>query len=226
MFNFAQNKTAFTLAEVLITIGIIGVICALTIPNLIQNNFEKRTVSQLREIQSILSQTVRSAEEEYGDVTGWGLTGQNEASALIIAQNLKPYLKIAQDCGTVDNKGACFPLVPYKLLNKKNNSIIYATNKNYYKVKLLNGLSLFWRSGNSIEMSNDEYIDFLIDTNGVLPPNTFGKDVFLFIYEKHSIKPEGAPNTENQNTCNLDGNGIGCAYVILQNQNMNYLHKK
>ena len=66
-----KHKFGFTLAEVLITLGIIGVVAAITIPNLIQNNFEKKTISQLRETQSIISQAVRMAEEEYGDVEGW-----------------------------------------------------------------------------------------------------------------------------------------------------------
>ncbi len=74
MFNKLRyfKNNAFTLAEVLITLGIIGVVAAMTIPNLIQSNFEKRTVTILRETQSILSQAIRMAEEEYGDVSGWG----------------------------------------------------------------------------------------------------------------------------------------------------------
>ena len=156
---FTQAKLAFTLVEILITLGIIGVVAAMTIPNLIQNSIEKRTVSQLREVQSILSQAVRSAEEEYGDVTGWGLTGNNKQSALIIAERLKPYLKLAQDCGTNDNKFNCFPNVKYDLLSKNGKvNTIYATNEKYYKVKLLNGISLFWRAGTPDEMQKDEYI--------------------------------------------------------------------
>lgn len=61
----------FTLAETLITLGIIGVVAAITIPNLQKSYFEK-TVSTLRETQSILSQAIRMAEEENGDVSGWG----------------------------------------------------------------------------------------------------------------------------------------------------------
>ena len=98
---------AFTLAEVLITLGIIGVVAAMTIPNLLQKNFERQTVAKLRAAQSILAQAMRMAEEEYGEVSGLGLTGTNEASAVIIANNLKPFLKIATDCGTMDEKYAC-----------------------------------------------------------------------------------------------------------------------
>lgn len=34
-------KFGFTLAEVLITLGIIGIVAAMTIPTLLQNNYEK-----------------------------------------------------------------------------------------------------------------------------------------------------------------------------------------
>lgn len=97
--KFLSTKThfGFTLAEVLITLGIIGVVAAITIPTLNQRNFEKQTVSKLRETQSIISQAVRMAEQEYGDVDGWGLTGADSKSAIIIADKLKPYLKLAAD---------------------------------------------------------------------------------------------------------------------------------
>ena len=40
-------KKGFTLAEVLITLGIIGVVAALTLPSLITNYRKKQTVAQL-----------------------------------------------------------------------------------------------------------------------------------------------------------------------------------
>lgn len=108
-----MKKTAFTLAEVLITLGIIGIVAAMTIPTLIQKNFEKQTVTKLRETQSILAQTLRMAEEEYGDPTGWGIKN-DEASAIKIANYLKPFFKIATDCGTKDTKYACVTKNSYK----------------------------------------------------------------------------------------------------------------
>ncbi len=219
-------REGFTLAEVLITLGVIGVVAAMTIPNLNQNNFEKKVVSQLRETQSILAQAIRMAEEEYGDVTGWGIETSNKASAILIANNLKPFLKIATDCGTSDTKEACLPKTNYKSLNNTGSTINYNTSTNYYKIKLLNGSSIWWRGGSTAEMAMDEYIDFWIDINGTARPNILGKDLFVFIYEKNSIKAEGAPNTESENTCtNLQSIGWGCAYVVLNNNNMNYLHK-
>lgn len=55
-----KAKFGFTLAEVLITLGIIGVVAAITIPNLIANQQKKAIVSQLMEAQSILNQAVKS----------------------------------------------------------------------------------------------------------------------------------------------------------------------
>lgn len=216
----------FTLAEVLITLGIIGVVAAITIPNLIQNNYEKRTVSLLRQTQSILAQTVRMAEEEYGSVDGWGLDPvvETETGAIIIADKLKPFMKVALDCGTIDSDGKCFPKSVYSGLDKTVWQS-YHNARSYYKLKLNNGVGVAFRA--SAHSANDEHlISFFVDVNGPLLPNVVGKDLFNFHYDKGSIRPVGAPGYWHEGTCNLDQSGWGCAYVVLQNQNMNYLHKK
>lgn len=48
--HFSLKKAAFTLAEVLITLGIIGVVAAMTMPSLIQNYQEKATVTKLKNV--------------------------------------------------------------------------------------------------------------------------------------------------------------------------------
>src|SRR5574344_1363304 len=60
------KKFAFTLAEVLIVLGIIGVVAALTIPNLIKHTQEQETVSQLQKVYTTLSEAYKSAENDYG----------------------------------------------------------------------------------------------------------------------------------------------------------------
>lgn len=216
----------FTLAEVLITLGIIGVVAAITIPNLIQNNFEKRAVSTLLETQSILSQAIRMAEEEYGDVSGWGFKGdQSQKDGITIANNLRAYMKIAIDCGYTDKK-RCIPDTKYKLLNGAM-WYNYTTTTPHYAIKLTNGSSIWFRSSDITEfINNDTYIMFFIDINGQSLPNTVGKDLFLFAYGIEGLKPNGAPGSQVANTCKPGNTGWGCAYVVLQNQNMNYLHKK
>ena len=57
-----NKKFAFTLAEVLITLGIIGVVAAMTLPTLIQNYRKQQTTTQLKATYSILSQAFEHAQ--------------------------------------------------------------------------------------------------------------------------------------------------------------------
>ncbi len=59
------EKKAFTLVEVLITIGIIGVVAALTIPTLIQNSNSKKFTVQFKKSISTLNQAVIGAQAQY-----------------------------------------------------------------------------------------------------------------------------------------------------------------
>ena len=92
-------RVAFTLAEVLITLGIIGVVAALTLPSLIQRNIEKQRVVQLKKAYSELSQAYNLAVEEFGSPTEWGMGRMyEEKSHYIMASNMKKYLKLSEDC--------------------------------------------------------------------------------------------------------------------------------
>ena len=64
----------FTLAEVLITLGIIGVVAAMTMPSLIQKHKEKEYAAKLIKFNSLMSQALITAVSNEGDVTDWGLT--------------------------------------------------------------------------------------------------------------------------------------------------------
>lgn len=217
-----KKELAFTLSEVLITLGIIGVVAAITIPAIMTKYTEIRTVNQLKADQSILSQAIKLSEEEHGNVDGWGLTGANEASAKIIAEKLKPSLKIAIDCGTHDKDGFCVTKKTYKQLNGTNHGEYAITRRDTYKITLMNGSSVWWKG----PQDSFRIITFWVDVNGNKQPNTYGKDLFVFSYENGGIRPLGAPNSASPYTksCTKNGNGWGCAYYILLNGNMNYLH--
>jgi prepilin-type N-terminal cleavage/methylation domain-containing protein len=64
----SKKKAAFTLAEVLITLGIIGVVAAMTIPNLI-SSYQKRVIeTKLKEDYSIIQQVIRANTENDTDI--------------------------------------------------------------------------------------------------------------------------------------------------------------
>lgn len=77
------KKSAFTLAEVLITLGIIGVVAAMTIPTLLAKYQEKQTVTKLKQTYSILSQAIRSVQEDVGTPDDWELSGRNLARMIL-----------------------------------------------------------------------------------------------------------------------------------------------
>ena len=63
----------FTLAEVLVTLGVIGVVAALTIPSIIQNIQKKTIAVQLKHSYAIMSNVFSLAEVDYGEMSSWGL---------------------------------------------------------------------------------------------------------------------------------------------------------
>lgn len=217
---------AFTLAEVLITLGIIGIVAAMTIPNLITKNNEKRTITQLKATQSILAQAFRLSEDEYGDASSWTQEFWSEKGAVEIAEKLKPSLKIALDCGTRDPKGHCIKKTYYRK-NGQKHDINYATDSRYYKIVLLNGTALWWKATDQGERNSGVYMEIWVDTNGTNLPNTWGKDLFVFAYENNGLRPFGAPNSHypfKTHCLPKDSTGYGCTYWVVTNQNMSYLH--
>lgn len=61
----------FTLAEVLVTLGIIGIVAALTIPTLVANYRKKVVVSKLKKVYSDLQQAVKLSEADNGTCDTW-----------------------------------------------------------------------------------------------------------------------------------------------------------
>ena len=85
-----SNSSGFTLAEVLITLGIIGVIAALTLPNLITQYQKSATVQGLKVAYSLLSQAVQKSVSENGEINEWDYS---LSSADFDETYLIPYLK-------------------------------------------------------------------------------------------------------------------------------------
>lgn len=104
-----KEKLAFTLAEVLITLGVIGVVAAITIPRLITSYNKKITETRLAKFYSVFNQAIRLSVAENGDVNTWddywsasgntykdGLAQDNETGVEgAFELYLKPYMQIA-----------------------------------------------------------------------------------------------------------------------------------
>ncbi len=68
-----MGKKGFTLAEVLITLGIIGVVAAMTLPTLITKYKEQETVTRVKKFYSVFSQAYTMAVLDNGTINNWGL---------------------------------------------------------------------------------------------------------------------------------------------------------
>lgn len=64
-------RPSFTLAEVLLTLGIIGVVSAITLPVLIQKHNHKVVETKLKKFYTSINQAILMAEVDYGDKCDW-----------------------------------------------------------------------------------------------------------------------------------------------------------
>ena len=77
------NKNyAFTLAEILVTLGIIGVVAALTMPALIANHKKQVVISRMQKFYTTINQAVKFSEAENGDAADWQSAEYLDAESL------------------------------------------------------------------------------------------------------------------------------------------------
>ncbi len=98
LFNHSlHKKAAFTLAEVLITLGVIGVVAALTIPTLISKHRAEVTMTKIKKFYSVMSQAQIRSIIDNGDVETWDFVSDGGVSGNEIVLNWfnkywRPYL--------------------------------------------------------------------------------------------------------------------------------------
>ena len=237
-----RPKAAFTLAEVLITLGIIGVVAAMTIPNLISKAREKATVAQVKETYSILSQGFRRAIDEYGDVSSWCVRSDNteEQCAEQIAENLSHFVRLSP-CKIVYPGSKCVAKF-YKTRFKGNNSQFGLLWRTTYILN--NGSVIQFSAGNgdgyvsswcTAGLNSGSYQGVCgyisLDINGASGPNIDGKDLFRFKIYQDGISPLGRKKddvwieTFNNGCMGRHFYQFGtCTGWIIEQGNMEYLH--
>lgn len=214
--GFKSKNLAFTLAEVLITLGVIWVVAAMTLPAVVGKYKEQVTVNKVKKIYSTMSNAILSSINDNGYPYEWNVSDKyTQQSANEFAGYIIPYLKIIKNCGV--NSGCIGYRENVKKLNGVQHSANYDINKNYYKIILSDG-SIVWFRGPENKYCIDDEICGLImfDINGNNSPNTFGKDIFELIVSKRGI------SKHIENDCYMDKAGWSCSDFILSNGNMNY----
>lgn len=138
-------KKAFTLAEVLITLGIIGVVAALTMPMLI-GHFEKTTTAtKLKKFYSVMAQATDKAMSENGNWSTWDYSlSAKDFFNKYYASNLKVVKTMCkfsnrdfQECGnnsSFDNMGRYMVLEDGTVFVLRKNSSYNAIKDFYFGI--------------------------------------------------------------------------------------------
>ncbi len=211
------RKAAFTLAEVLITLTVIGIVAAMTISNLVQNYQEKVIVTQLKKTYAMLSQATELVKIDY-PFSEWNLIDTNTDSVKNIYEMYKKYLRINKDCGCgVRAPVGCWSEDVTKRF--KGNDAANVAGKGYIgsyacAVRLADGTNLTF----DIYTGTPDYLAFYLDFNGDKKPNEVGRDVFVFkITDKGTFSPFGL--AEGCKASNSVYSGFSCAdYVLKENK--------
>ena len=174
-----MKKSAFTLAEVLITLVIIGVIASMTIPTLIKKKNSHEYVSRLRKVYSTMAQATKKIIAEEGNPKeAW-------ASSISSVYNMyKKHLVITKECGNSDCLG-------YTYTNFSNFNVPY-----YQRFVLSDGAIVNFAELNSTCAAwGDgicEWID--VDVNGIKGPNIPGVDIFALNLTVDGLIPANCNN--------------------------------
>ena len=211
------KKTAFTLAETLITLGIIGVVAAITIPGLINNYKANKLRTQYLKSYSTLAQMIKLIEQD--DIE---LNDQNTI------MNLTKYLP-----GSTKKEGS-----DLQDKNNTHNDPFYYYLSNKYKTYDGKGTanktmfddvqyalpdgSLLLMEWDDIHYPNGDHHWISVDINGYNNgPNRWGVDLFTFQVldgKMLAIGDKGSIYTDMSQYCNSQKitnyyNGIACAHL-------------
>lgn len=188
-----MKMNAFTLAEVLITLGIIGVVAAMTLPALIQNYNHLVLESQFKKAYSVAQQVVLMAKTESG-------AGQ---FAKYCADVSDEYYQDPEHGVAYPNSRQCHELLNIAFINKaythQNTSGENVVQRPVEELRTYNNKNTIAESGAGAEYwtvrrgKDGMYMQFrinestmwlTIDTNGKNKPNRLGHDIFTFYVDK------------------------------------------
>ena len=216
---FTLKRAAFTLAEVLITLGIIGIVAALTLPTVISNYKKQVTVSKLQKAYSTINNAFKQSEAANESSEFWDdpfVTG----SQPYFEKYFKPYLNGAKQCFSYQECGykeRC----PYKFLN--NDEAPFVTSMDAHSLKndrfafYLPDGTFYWiitgAGGSNYVPASILYIDI----NGGDGPNIISKDVFQFTRKTgKGIFPSCYQYSQASINSDCSTRGSCCATKIMQ----------
>ena len=200
------KRPAFTLAEVLITLGIIGVVAALTIPTLMANHRKKVVETKLEKIYSVMNQAINLTNAEYGDVTNWIIDCGSSNSPTCSINEAENWFNstIGKHLETLKTGKTKNKTDDILLIYLKDGSILGVTNYIYDMVFYVNSDAI------SNKQSGKNY--FLFRFNPILLSHQNNEEAQKDL--KYSLKPTFEPYSNYWNGTReqlIDGHSFSCA---------------
>ena len=167
---------AFTLAEVLITLGIIGVVAEMTIPTLMNNVQSQVFKTGNREAISVLNQVLLQINSQDD-----GLYGKCNSDHICLRNAFLPYLKYSKTCDSPNNSN-CVP-----------SNYLVSGWENGASVVLNNGFTVVFYdyASNCSYTQSDQAVtscgEAIIDVNGSKKPNTWGQDLLWVEFTQNNV---------------------------------------
>lgn len=213
------KNSAFTLAETLITLGIIGVVAAITIPSVINKIDDMRYKSAVKKNYSVFSNALNMVYAgNWDDFRDWDYARSNEFVENVY-NKLSEHMVITKNCG---RKAGCMERPKAKNGNYATYSTVNggcSNNASAYSFILNDGTAVtidIWFESNiktylGVEknlLSSSACFFICTDVNGNKGPNTTGKDVHMFILTSKGLVPAGIDNESK----NCDNKSFGSNY--------------
>ena len=215
-------KKAFTLAEVLITLGIIGVVAAITIPGLIAKYQKEAAVNKLKRSISILNQAYKLSYDDVGELDAQETKDMD--SLAYFNTYWAPYIKVHTYC-TSPSQCVYRTHTPFTMANNQKSGWYAIEPRLRATFMTPDGFTYIiflatWSSDDGASgTKKDELYQVIVDINGGEKPNKFGKDVFWLSRTQNDgggIRPYCYDKTDAEvnKDCSATGEGTCCAEKI------------
>lgn len=215
-----MNKLkAFTLAEMLVVMGMIGVIAALTIPNLNEDALSTEYVAKFKKTEAAVQNALGLVKIKYGDdVSSWG-------DSTAVAQKIYNNLNWSESCGlAVDNM--CFSKSDISAISGSTTMDGIGKSETAFKIVLKDNVSL------AFDVETDEttgaynglkiYADLDGSKKGY---NTMGQDIFIFKINDSGMISYDAIDANTVSTCrSTPSDGDKCSAWVHRTGNNDYIN--